>query len=69
MSVIAAQQPGELALNLDFMGRVYLRIIGTIGRIEANHTVLSAKVLESGLFVADQCHHDVAVTGNVGALH
>src|SRR5690606_11275765 len=68
-SVIAPQQTRELPLNLHFFRSINLRIIGAIGRIEPDHAVFAAQVLESGFLVADERHHDFAIARDVGAAN
>src|SRR5690606_41380651 len=66
-SVIAPQQPSELALDLDFFGPIDLGVVGAVGRIEADHAVLAVQVLESCPLVPNQRDHDLAAPRSFSA--
>src|SRR3546814_10602288 len=51
---VAAQQPGELALNANPHRRITLRLMIAIGRIEADHRAFPPEVFERGFLVVDQ---------------
>src|SRR3546814_17189172 len=48
---VAAQQPGELALNANPHRRITLRLMIAIGRIEADHRAFPPEVFERGFLV------------------
>ena len=67
--MIAAQQTRELALYRYPVRRVDLRVVGAIGRVEADHAVFAAEVFERRFLVVDQRDHDLPVARAVGAAH
>ncbi len=65
--VIAAQQPRQLTLHAHLLRPVALRIIGAVGRIEADHLPLPTEIFERRLIVVDQRDDDLALARGIGA--
>jgi competence protein ComEC len=62
---IAPEQPHQLALNADAIGRKNADLVGGVCWLECNRGAAATETLEGGLFVVDQRDHDVA---GIGAL-
>ena len=67
--MVAAQKPGQLALDLHAMRFVDLWIVGPVRGIENNAASILAQIFERGLFIVDQSNDDLAVPRAFGALH
>ena len=59
--MVAAQKPGQLALDLHAMRFVDLWIVGPVRGIENNAASILAQIFERGLFIVDQSNDDLAV--------
>src|SRR3954451_20863964 len=65
-SSVPPQQPCPLALDVDLLAPVALRVVEAVGGVEADHLSFAAEGLERRFLIVDQSHHDLAVAGDVG---
>ncbi len=67
--MVAAQQAGQLALNLNLAGHIDLWLVAWVGRIEPYHAIFPPEIFQRCFFVIDQRDHNLAIAGDIGPFH